>query len=826
MNKEATVILLDVNPSMWQTQDEDGRSNLQKAAESVQQMLHSKFISNRANDQVSLILVGANETDNPLAEAEEGQYEHIKIHNDIEKPSFDLYKYLAEGAERGMRHGDMLDGIIVAITVLENKCKKLKWDKQIYVLTDGNTAINNDGFEDVVKKAADYGVRINVIGYGFSDTDPPESDISVRANNERLLRHFAKETKGEVYDGEEALELLHELRSRSVLIRTVFRGVMSLGNPDPDAQDAKGSLHLRVWAYGKIMPTKLPSSKKYSKVADEAKDVADEGSKGAVEMVRGYKVAEQTLEDGEAGATRLAEDVELQKEDLVKAFRYGKDLVPFSEEDMEAMRLETSKGFSILGFVKMGQVKREWYMNNPLQVVSDPEYPVMANAFNAMALTLKSRNMAALVRYVRIDNAAPKLGILVPHIGSKIWCAWIQVPFKEDVREFTFPSLLPLLDDETTKPSSQSQFTFQSQSQSQLSQHPPSSSLVASLKSTLQVPETNLMSARKKKKLNHRNVSSEEADMLIDGFIDSMDLMKGIEEDGEFREAYKPSEVFNPSFQRMYQCINYRALHPESKDLPPIDPRFLAGILPLPELVERSKPFVDKIKEAFTITKLEEKKETNRDKFRRNLREAQAAAAAARESELLGASGEEAAASGDGDERMSFQKLKQSLITSVGTADPVGDFNAMISRRDQDLVEPAVIQMSSRIIDLIKSSFGSQYYAKAYACMKALRAGCAIQSEIKKYNDWLYNEFKPIILGTAEGDDGDGYVGFWKYITEDQKEEDVAGSVGPISSEDAPGESEISVEEAEAFFKSGAEPEAAPAAADEDDDEDLLGMLD
>jgi hypothetical protein len=68
-------------------------------------------------------------------------------------------------------------------------------------------------------------------------------------------------------------------------------------------------------------------------------------------------------------------------------------------------------------------------MNNPMQVIPDPDSMNSKPAFEAMALSLKSRDMAALVRYVRTQNAAPKLGILVPHIGRKIWCAWIQVSF-------------------------------------------------------------------------------------------------------------------------------------------------------------------------------------------------------------------------------------------------------------------------------------------------------------------------------------------------------------------------------------------------------------
>ncbi|KAJ3017542.1 UNVERIFIED_CONTAM: hypothetical protein HDU68_011594 [Siphonaria sp. JEL0065] len=62
-----------------------------------------------------------------------------------------------------------------------------------------------------------------------------------------------------------------------------------------------------------------------------------------------------------------------------------------------------------------------------------------------LALSLQAKDVYALVRYVRTDDSSPKLGVLIPHIGKQIWCAWIQLPFKEDVREYSFTTLAPLL---------------------------------------------------------------------------------------------------------------------------------------------------------------------------------------------------------------------------------------------------------------------------------------------------------------------------------------------------------------------------------------------
>jgi hypothetical protein len=42
----------------------------------------------------------------------------------------------------------------------------------------------------------------------------------------------------------------------------------------------------------------------------------------------------------------------------VKAYRYGKDLIPFSQDDQIAMKLRSVKCFSIIGFVKMENVNK------------------------------------------------------------------------------------------------------------------------------------------------------------------------------------------------------------------------------------------------------------------------------------------------------------------------------------------------------------------------------------------------------------------------------------------------------------------------------------
>lgn len=93
-------------------------------------------------------------------------------------------------------------------------------------------------------------------------------------------------------------------------------------------------------------------------------------------------------------------------------------------------------------------------------------------------------------------------------------------------------------------------------------------------------------------------------------------------------------------------------------------------------------------------------------------------------------------------------------IQSVGTIDPVADFQAIIARRDVDLVSSAVSQLSDRIKTLVASSAGSSLFPKAAACLRVLREACIVQDEVVAFNLFL-RDFKALCGGGGKGASGD-----------------------------------------------------------------------
>ena len=48
----------------------------------------------------------------------------------------------------------------------------------------------------------------------------------------------------------------------------------------------------------------------------------------------------------------------------IRSFRYGKEQVPFDEEDLEQLKFQTEKGIKILSFVPQKSIPRHHYIAN------------------------------------------------------------------------------------------------------------------------------------------------------------------------------------------------------------------------------------------------------------------------------------------------------------------------------------------------------------------------------------------------------------------------------------------------------------------------------
>ncbi|KFD73024.1 hypothetical protein M514_00155 [Trichuris suis] len=242
----------------------------------------------------------------------------------------------------------------------------------------------------------------------------------------------------------------------------------------------------------------------------------------------------------------------------------------------------------------------------------------------------------------------------------------------------------------------------------------------------------------------------------VDSLILAMDLMhvgKNAED-----EPFKWSNINDPHFQYFFSCMEKRAMHPE-EPLLPMDDRFLAPISPLDEIMKRSGPCLNVLKEQFRLEHLGRKKSKR-------------AAAEVFKAE---------------DSVTTLQQIAQEHKgegpAKVGTVDPVNDFHQMV-KLGRSFVE-ACEQFVEVILHLMFEAHDSFFLRKASHCAAVLRKSC-----IQERTPNIYNRFLERIKHEAL--ENAGRIVWVSSL--------LADDLGPISSAEC-SSSELSVQDAADFFK-------------------------
>ena len=217
---------------------------------------------------------------------------------------------------------------------------------------------------------------------------------------------------------------------------TTFRGNLVYGRPSMDGDYA---LEIPIYVYVKTSAVKLPSAKKIESVNLESA-VASSSKTGAIERDTTHYLP---LPSKPNDALKVEEDEEelmgasVDKEELVRAYRYGKHLVPFTEADEAACSISTIKMMEIISFTPSSQVPRHYFMSNVLAVVPDPSSKVANQKLGALAAAMAEKDHVAIVRYSRTEGGSSwKLGALTT--CAKGYFLFNQVPFADDIRKWSF----------------------------------------------------------------------------------------------------------------------------------------------------------------------------------------------------------------------------------------------------------------------------------------------------------------------------------------------------------------------------------------------------
>ena len=387
--KEAVVVLIDVGKSM--AKQFDGKPKLAIAADATKLLIQQKLLLSKSHE-IGIILVGSEATENDLAE-NFGGYEHISILQELDVPTLDSL-LLISALETSTVVGDILDAIVVAITMIEKKIGKKKYKKRLFILTDGNCLTNSpDQLQDIIDQLNVQDIRVNIIAIGFGEEALEHT--KQQAATEDLLTKLISAVQGVIYPSSTAMHIYKQFRKRMVYPVAKYKGALDLGL----------GYGIDICVYGKTKEEPLPSLKKHSTVVE----YTDDAKEALVKMSR-----EAALEDDPTSTV-------IDPENIIKAYFYGKSVVPVNQDDEELLKYPCRKCMKVLGYLPSAAIPRHYFMGGVDIVLPSPEQSHEV-AFAAFVQALYQRDDVVLIRYSYRDYTSVRLAVLTPCIKPELIC--------------------------------------------------------------------------------------------------------------------------------------------------------------------------------------------------------------------------------------------------------------------------------------------------------------------------------------------------------------------------------------------------------------------
>uniref|UniRef100_A0A672QJT2 VWFA domain-containing protein n=1 Tax=Sinocyclocheilus grahami TaxID=75366 RepID=A0A672QJT2_SINGR len=544
----ALVLCMDVGFSM--SNSEPGQEPSFEQAKKVIQKFVQRQVFAENKDEVGLVLFGTDGTKNGLAK--DGQYENITVHRHLMMPDFELLEEIESELQPGGQQADWLDALVVCMDLLQKETMGKKFERlNIVLLTDLNVQTSADQLDVIIDSLKKAGITLQfflpfpVDGEDRADGggDGPGPSAAPARPGKGLSRQQTQglEMVKNIMTSLEEEDSLEEVYTFSDALQklSIFKRIDRRPMAWPCQLTIGSSLTIRIVGYKAVTEEKV---KKSWAIVEAQSHQRDDVKRETV----------YCLDDDN--------ETEVQKDDTIQGFRYGSDIVPFSKVDEDQMKYKSDgKCFSVLGFTKQELVRCSPFMGSQVVKVFAPrDDEHAAVALSALIRALDSLKMAAIVRYAYDRRSNPQVGAAFPCIKEKYECLlYVQLPFMEDLRQFTFPVL------ENNK-----KFT----------------------------PSASQLSA-------------------VDALIDSMMLVEK-DEDGESVDVFKVNHFPNPQFQRLFQCLHHRGVNPDDP-LPPVEP-WLKRDLERPQAVSaRCQTALQDVKTKFPLKVVVKKKEqkTSADVF-------------------------------------------------------------------------------------------------------------------------------------------------------------------------------------------------------------------
>ena len=651
--KEATYLLLDVAESM--------RPHLADAKAALKAQLTNKVLFSK-QDVVGLALLGTEDTENAVnEEMGDGQYENISVKYTVAKATFKAVSALDEAECEG-ETADLIDGLVVGMDAVCKFVRQLKFRKRVVLVTDGSSYAETE-LDDIADNLLKESIKLTVIGVGLTDVKsevkPEDGGATPREKFVQALGVLRTRLGGafELLELSDVLKQGSGLAGKSVRPSKAFQGALQIG----------GGLSIPVHCWRRVSKAANVTFKNVCKQA------LGDDLDGPVDQPDATVTSSRTYRADDA-------DDEVPPELRQNAYKYGKDIVPVTTQDEEAMKFGVlEKCMQLVGMVPQEDVPPHLLMTKAQCLVGDPGAPYAHSAVSALGMAMEEEGLVAIVRYAERKGGCPRLFCLKP--GAR--CLFLHaIPFEEELRRMEW-------------------------------QLPPKEAAAG--------PSAEQQAA---------------ADALVDALDFCNPAVAPVEpEPGRGKHAVRPKDVGNPTLQRTYQIILHKALSP-SDGLPAPDWRVMAPLKPDPALFSHAKPALD----AFCAACPTAKDEKDEKKPQKRAGAANGGSGAAGEgvtptppAKQQKTGGEAAAATG------ATLALTKSRVDTIDTGKPIEAFWAILGDKQEDRLGEAFTQFEKVIRQLLDqaATHTDADADKAFRCLREFRRAAVQEEEPGYFNKCL-----------------------------------------------------------------------------------------
>ncbi|CAK6448111.1 unnamed protein product [Pipistrellus nathusii] len=700
-------------------------------AKKVMTMFVQRQVFAESKDEIALVLFGTDGTENALAC--EDQYQNITVHRHLMLPDFDLLEDIESKIQPGSQQADFLDALIVCMDVIQQETVGKKFEKRhIEVFTDLSSPFSKDQLDTII-----HNLKKSNISLQFFLPFPigKEDGTGDRGDGNLPLDNHGP-----------SFPLKGITEQQKEGIRMVKKVMTSLEGEDGLDEIYSFSESLRqLCVFKKIerssmpWPCQLTIGSNLSIKILAYKSILQERVKKSWTVVDARTLKKEDVQKETVYCLNDDDETEVPKDDTIQGFRYGSDIIPFSKVDEEQMKYKSEgKCFSVLGFCRSSQVHRKYFMGNQvLKVFAAKDDEAAAVALSALIHALDDLAMVAIVRYAYDRRSNPQVGVAFPQIKDTYEClVYVQLPFMEDLRQYMFSSL----------------------------------------------------------KNNKKYTPTEAQLSAVDALIDSMSLVKKDEEADTIEDLFPTTKIPNPQFQRLFQCLLHRALHPQ-EPLPPVQQHVLNMLDPPTEVTANCEIPLSKIKTLFPLSEAIKKKDqlTAQDIFQDKSEDGPTSKKLKTE---------------EGEAHFNLSSLAEGTVTKVGSVNPAENFRVLVRQKNASF-EEASRQLISHIEQFLDTN-ETPYFMKSMDCIKAFREEAIQFSEVQRFNNFLKDLQEKVEIKQLNH--------FWEIIIQD--------GITLITKDEAP-ESSVTAEEAKKFLAPKESPNEERAALFEEggDVDDLLDLI-